>query len=530
MFVFCFVGGAWGLGLGAVVKDDVSSSLLSLVWGRSQTTHTCSVPYRTVLYRAIHPVFSVVVVLFVVCGVLLVVCCCLLLVACCLLLLVVAGFNGGIDVSGQDGRAAYRGGGGGSGGAVVLAAGGVVNCHGVLRAEGGKGGDGVGTGSRGGGGGGGGRLAAYGQSLTWASTLDSTGLDLAETVRLGGGEGGLDEVSGTGTNGNTVGGAGAASFSGVVRAAGNARGGEGTRHMVSAGGMRFRIDRAKGGAEDTQRTLRMDADERAVTDSNVSRPLPYVQNGISFSVPSSLAPGERRGEWAVRRDQIGRASDQVYESNAGARPDRITFYVKLGVFPTGSVLANWGAQFAIHEYDFNHTFFNNTAEEAAGMTGPVGGLGNDGVAMIGVSVVNGDWRHDSNYRHTPGAQKPPPKGVFSRNVQNERWYKVDVFMDWTNHTYKLRLDDITLVTNAKFNGESVRRIGLYVYDASTVWWDEIYAGAEDTMGFECPISEEGLDPIITRPWQHGWRADRLGELSSLGEFVVRAWVCGGLCA
>ena len=431
---------------------------------------------------------------------------------------IVIGFHGSVDVSGQDGRAAFRGGGGGSGGSVVLAAGGVVNCHGVLRAEGGRGGAGVGTGSRGGGGGSGGRLAAYGQSLTWASSLDSTGNDLAETVRLSGGEGGLDGGAASGNNINVASGAGASSFSGVVRTAENTRGSEGSRHMVSAGGMRYRIDRAKGGAEDTQRTLRMDAAEVAVTDSDVERPFPYVQNGVSFSLPSALGSG-RRGEWAVRRDQIGRNSEHVYESSAGTRPDRITFYVKLGVFPEGSVLANWGAQFAIHEYDFNHTYFNNTAEAAAGMTGPVGGLGNDGIAMIGVSVVNGDWRHDSNYRHTPGAQLPPPKGVFSRNVQNERWYKVDIFLDWSTNTYKIRLDDITLVTNARFNGESVRRIGLYVYDAATVWWDEIYLGAEDTMGFECPISVEGEDPIIERPWQHGWRADRLGEESSFGEFV-----------
>lgn len=432
---------------------------------------------------------------------------------------IVIGFNGGIDVSGEAGLGAYRGGGGGSGGAIVLAAGGVVNCHGSLVARGGAGGPGVGTGSRGGGGGGGGRVAAYGQALTWANSYTSLGVDF-DMVDVSGGAGGLDALADTGVNGNHVGGTGADAFSGVVRTAENTAGKPGVRHLVSAGGMRYRVDVEKGGAEDTQRTLRMDAAETVRTDSDVSRPLPYVQNGISFSLASGQGFDDpRRGYWSVRRGQIGRSDEDVYQTDEGTRPDRISFYVKLGVFPDGSVLANWGAQFAIHEYDFNHTYFNNSAEAAAGMTGPVDGLGNDGVAMIGVSVVNGDWRHDSNYRHTPGAQLPPPKGVFSRNVQNERWYKVDIFIDWTTHIYKIRLDDITLVANQTFNGESVRRIGLYVFNAATVWWDEIYAGAEDTMGFECPISQENKDPIIHRPWQHGWTPDRLGANTSQWEFV-----------
>lgn len=388
---------------------------------------------------------------------------------------VVIGVNGAILCDGQDGLPAYRGGGGGSGGSIMVSANGVVHSHGKLSARGGAGGAGVGLGSRGGGGGGGGRVVAYGQSLTWDASGGYAGPreannDHTDLVDVSGGEGGLDAVITAGPNSNNE---VLPPFSDTVRTADNTRGEEGTIHLVSAGGVRYRIDVVNGGAEDTQRSLRMDGDETVVTDSSVRRTAPYVQNGVTFSLPGA----SKRGEWDVRRKQGGTGPETIAFSE-GTRPDRITFYVKIGVFPGGSVLANWGAQFAIHEYDVNTTFFNNTAEKLAGITGPVGGEGNDGVAMIGVTVVNGDWRHDANYRHTPGSGRPPPKGVFFRNAQNDRWYKVDIFIDWTAtpHTYKIRLDDITMVTEATFYGDAVRSLGLYVYNAATVWWDEVQLG------------------------------------------------------
>jgi hypothetical protein len=38
---------------------------------------------------------------------------------------------------------------------------------------------------------------------------------------------------------------------------------------------------------------------------------------------------------------------------------------------------------------------------------------------------------------------------------------------------QVRIDDTTVVLNASFNGSVVRRLGLYGFDAGTVWFDEV---------------------------------------------------------
>lgn len=38
---------------------------------------------------------------------------------------------------------------------------------------------------------------------------------------------------------------------------------------------------------------------------------------------------------------------------------------------------------------------------------------------------------------------------------------------------QIRIDDVTVVQNVSFTGTVVRRIGLYAFDAGTVWFDEV---------------------------------------------------------
>ena len=145
----------------------------------------------------------------------------------------------------------------------------------------------------------------------------------------------------------------------------------------------------------------------------------------------------------------------------------------------------------------------------------------DASVMIGVGSLNGRWVHDSNYRHSPGlafsrgssqaAGAFDPAGTTSAGPQPDRWYKIDMFIDWHNHTYKVRLDDVTVAIDMPFKGEGVTRIGLYVFDRSTAWFDEIYAGQDDTLAFECPHTSNERDALsIRRPVQSSWEADEVG--------------------
>lgn len=147
--------------------------------------------------------------------------------------------------------------------------------------------------------------------------------------------------------------------------------------------------------------------------------------------------------------------------------------------------------------------------------------GGDANVMIGIGSLNGRWVHDSNYRHSPGlgfsrgssqaAGAFDPAGTTSAGPQPGRWYKLDVFIDWHNHTYKVRLDDVTVALDMPFKGEGVTRLGLYVFDRSTAWFDEIYAGQDDTLSFECPHTRSERDALsIRRPVQSSWEADEVG--------------------
>ena len=68
-----------------------------------------------------------------------------------------------------------------------------------------------------------------------------------------------------------------------------------------------------------------------------------------------------------------------------------------------------------------------------------GGIGNDAEALFGIAMIDGKFKHQANYRHTPGVDLPSdsPQTVAFRHVQADTWYKVDFFIDWQNNTYKV---------------------------------------------------------------------------------------------
>lgn len=429
---------------------------------------------------------------------------------------VIVGISGGINVDGQDAWAGYRGGGGGSGGAVHIVAGGVVVVHSLISARGGAGGAGVGHGSRGGGGGGGGRIAIYGQSVT--VTADTGGF-----LDVEGGDGGLDGAV-SGNHNSVLSLVGVDSFSQVERTAVNTKGHVGSVRRTTAGGAQYRVDLEIGGAADTQRCLRIDIAEETETDSGLNTSSYFSMNGPSFSLRRDVISGL----WASRRT-FGNGSlvePWIYTSR-GARPELVQFYVRLGRMRAGSATDNWLAHIALHEFDeYTQSNVDEDGNVIPGLSayplsvGETGEAGADGTALIGVAVVDGAWRYDSNYRHLPGGRSDQPQQhVFARNAAANQWYKVDIFIDWEKKEFLIRLDDIMRVRRVKFIGEAIRRIGLYSFHGSTMYYDEIYAGPADTMGFECPESQEGVRPIIDRPIQHSWKVEDYGGESYNWEIV-----------
>ena len=83
---------------------------------------------------------------------------------------------------------------------------------------------------------------------------------------------------------------------------------------------------------------------------------------------------------------------------------------------------------------------------------------------------------------------------------------------WADKTYDVRVDDITQVREASFTADGFDRIGLYIYRRGTVWFDEIFAGTDTSMHFQCPtIKSSGV--VIDRPDQHSWPLSEIGGYS-----------------
>lgn len=152
--------------------------------------------------------------------------------------------------------------------------------------------------------------------------------------------------------------------------------------------------------------------------------------------------------------------------NPGTNPTRVTVYVKIAPPAYGTVVGHWGAHMALHEFDYRPEPLvpqpgnlpegngpdgtggagaggpgsSSASGGVAGDGGKGGGYGADAVGMIGVAIVNGKFKHEANYRHTPGMDLAPnsPHTVAFQHAQSDHWYKIDIFIDWSAYTYKVR--------------------------------------------------------------------------------------------
>lgn len=190
---------------------------------------------------------------------------------------------------------------------------------------------------------------------------------------------------------------------------------------------------------------------------------------------------------------------------SGARPGRVTVYMKMGDYVEGSVLNNQGAYFALHSESPSTKI------------------------VVAFGIADGAFRHGAGLPNIGSGPRVDPTATINelkRHIVRHRWYKVDVFLDWTARTYDVRIDDYQAVTRATFSSTvtGVKRLGLYNLDAATYWFDEIFVGRDDSMMFRCPTSTtSGVH--MERPNHEGWAASSLG-LGSSCEFNHRAFEKG----
>ncbi len=79
---------------------------------------------------------------------------------------------------------------------------------------------------------------------------------------------------------------------------------------------------------------------------------------------------------------------------------------------------------------------------------------------------------------------------------------MDIHISWENQTYTILLNDAIATRNAPFSGDDVDGIRISVTRAVDVWYDEIYVGFDNMMGFTCPFTDRSGTSTAAPPQQH----------------------------
>lgn len=206
------------------------------------------------------------------------------------------------------------------------------------------------------------------------------------------------------------------------------------------------------GGESTRRALYFSNNEFTNTTSGSAREAPFPANGPMIAFEPS-------------------------------RPTRITYYTKLGYVPGISTKENFGALFT---------------------------LLTRGDPMIEVSNVIGVFlgntiMHGSNFGTAVDEKAFLKRFVTIADYPSiNRWYKIDIRINWATNKYMVSLDDSVLVKDQSFRGSDVDGIRLSQMRSSDVWYDEIYVGFDNTMSFECPTTSRDKGTVTMTPVQRHW--------------------------
>jgi len=225
-------------------------------------------------------------------------------------------------------------------------------------------------------------------------------------------------------------------------------GGNGTYYTEAKATTSMRV--RDGGVEGTRKALYFSNREETVTESGSPREAPFSLNGPILPFESS-------------------------------RPERVTFYIKLDSVPGESQKANFGALFSL-------------------LSRGVPGLSVSSV--IGIFV--GDRiSHGANFGSAVDEKEYLKRfAIVYPYGQFNRWFKIDIFINWNTQTYAISVDDTRLLNDAPFVGDDVDGIRISVTRAVDVWFDEIYVGFDNTMNYKCPNTQRTGATTSTPAQQH----------------------------
>ncbi len=177
-----------------------------------------------------------------------------------------------------------------------------------------------------------------------------------------------------------------------------------------------------------------------------------------------------------------------------SRPSRITYYTKTDAVPIESKKTDYGSLFSLI----------SRGESGLNISNVIG-------VYFGSTIM-----HGANFGSAVDEKVFLKRLVTIDPYPNiGRWYKVDIKIQWDNHTYLVSLNDTIVTYNQPFKGDDVDGIRLSVTRAVDVWFDEIYVGFDNTMEFSCPItSRTGTSTVA--PVQRGWSFDEVHGGNSNG--------------
>ncbi|KAJ1438841.1 hypothetical protein B484DRAFT_392074 [Ochromonadaceae sp. CCMP2298] len=465
------------------------------------------------------------------------------------------GSNGKIIFKGGDAnQTAQGGGGGGSGGAILLTTGTTLLIEGELDASGGKGGYG-GTVALAGGGGGGGRIASYAESITVTGTVQLQGgacgvlktpvprevLELSITVYM---------IMVSPLNNARLAALGvqfveaalAPAFIDVVsieQQAGrndtihallnttvlvyqteeylNASFYNATAYFVST--YQHLLDEAVGvnlaqvvmvaASIDSFSELSIEpVEDVASTCSNSgSAGTFYTEAKMTtkmYVATTDAAESTKRALFLSNRETTnttsGSAREAPFSANGpmvpfeASRPSRVTYYTRTDAVEGESAKTDYGTLFALI----------SRGESGLNVSNVIG-------VFSGSTIM-----HGANFGSTVDEKVFLKRFVTIDNYPIlSRWYKIDIKIQWDNHTYSVSIDDTIVAVTQPFKGDDVDGIRVSMYRSVDVWFDEIYVGFDNSLEFQCPITlRTGTN--TQAPVQRHWSATEVSGQESQG--------------
>ncbi|KAL7434161.1 hypothetical protein ACHAXM_003917 [Skeletonema potamos] len=241
-------------------------------------------------------------------------------------------------------------------------------------------------------------------------------------------------------------------------------------------------------------------------DSSLDTGLVLDQNNAASGTRSSLylTPRLSRLPFNPQKLLSSTHSSPEYDLGASTRPGRVSFYYRRNDNENQNHFhsrSNWDAAFELRETRWSYLSSQSHVEYTA---------------VVGIFFGQDEVRYGANYigipyddEHIKELDTMPCPSFNSRS-----WSKVDILLDWENHSHSIYINDIWMVQNVPFRGESIRAISLSNFDeGSGVWFDEIYVGEDTMMDFHCPRLQNGT-LMMERPIERGWKLEDVGEISS----------------